>query len=117
MTNRTDRREIPESYVTTMHDFGLKDEKGRNVGTCELIFTSEYVELTDAEKAARPWFCGYDKPAGRKYGFKLHATRNGRGYGASHGYHEFDTADEREAALKAAIENSRKTYTRKYGAR
>ena len=94
-------------WTDEQHDFGIRDKFGRLIGarimTCETDFTARGPEATG----------GYIIPAGHYYSLLVHATRNGRTYGACQSAQPFTTEAERTAAiakyLKGAEARARKT--------
>lgn len=86
--------------------FGVKDNKGREIGARVTIFEIEFValnhELAEFERYS-------PNPSGRVFSYDPTALRNGRPFGAGfqHGGY-FATAAERDAAVEKYFKGARK---------
>ena len=92
---KTERHE--RDYETQVREFPHKDTKGRRVGARALTFMVEYSPV-DPEKVSK-WFVGYSKPPGVLYGWRPHALRDGKPYGAAQATSEYASEAERTAAI------------------
>lgn len=85
--------------------FDAVDTKGRVFGASVRPFSCEYkpetCELWDTESNRRSVEeTNRTRKAGHRYfGFRPHATRGGKSYGASQGERIFETAEQRDAAI------------------
>lgn len=103
VTVQTARRLQETDLATETRTFDAFDTKGRRFGGRAVTFAVDYVADTAqlwnypgniASAEARAPYAGTTR-----YGFRPHAMRGGKGYGASQGANEFATAAERDAAV------------------
>lgn len=95
--------------VVTNRDFGVQDRFGRKIGAAAVTYETTYVELEDQTNG------GYTQPAGHYFTFRPCATRNGIGYGASQGRHNFKTIEERQAAIDKYFAGAQKRAIKNQG--
>jgi hypothetical protein len=97
-------------------DFGIKDDKGRAIGTSWTVCRVEYRDLTADELAA--YFGGRRSAslviAGTHYTAKTYATRAGQGFGAYHYPTYYATREAAEKAATKKVEASRKRYAKQF---
>lgn len=93
-----------------VHDFGVKDARGRAIGAKVYYREIELVEFTPEEFQVY-----YALPAGYYYVATMRATRNGVDYGASQPRQYFATEAERDAAVQAYLANAKKRAAKKAG--
>jgi hypothetical protein len=97
----------PTNVGTVWHDFGCTDAKGRALGTRIATYEVEYVALpADASSYSTV-------PVGSYFVFAVHATRDGKPFGAFQYPRRFATALERDAAAAKYLANARKAAAKK----
>lgn len=102
MSNETRTARITTNETKSFCDFPSRDAKGRTIGAH--IYRSD-VEHVVSDGGLRNH---YIFPAGRYFGFKPQATRNGASYGACQSLQLFNTIEEREAAIEKYIKGAMK---------
>ena len=85
-----------------VHDFGVKDTRGRAIGAKVYYREIELVEFTPEQYQVY-----YALPAGYYYVATMRATRNGADYGASQPRKYFTTEAERDAAVAKYLKQAR----------
>ncbi len=83
-------------------NFGIVDEKGREIGASVHTFEVDFVEVP-----AGTWGA-YNTTAGHYFGFFPRALRAGKGFGAIKPNQLFATASERDAAVAKYLAGARK---------
>jgi hypothetical protein len=102
-TNTAERTaRITTNQTKSFCDFPSRDAKGRTIGAHIYRFDAEHVVSDDGLRNH------YIFPAGRYFGFKPQATRNGASYGAAQSTQLFNTVEEREAAIADYLKNAMK---------
>jgi hypothetical protein len=91
--------------------FGILDERGRTIGA--LIVTGER-EFVTAPADAMSF---YDQPAGRFFYSTVHATRDGKPFGAMQHPLYFRSEEARSAHIKNYLKTARIRAARKVAAR
>lgn len=90
--------------ATVTREFDAADNKGRRFGAMAYTFAVAYEACTEQywdfpqnleSAAARAAYAGTTR-----YGFRPHALRDGRPFGACHSPNEFATVAERDAAVR-----------------
>jgi hypothetical protein len=89
-------------------DFGVKDSKGRALGSRVFKGRDEFVEIDEAHRRENQYAVGYHVRPGSYFYFRPSATRDGKHYGAWHYPSYFHTAQERDAAVAKYVANARK---------
>lgn len=107
-SNMTRVRIDHELVLHDHHDFGFDDEKGRRIGT---IATVDRVERVPDEHSS--WLVEPDM-TGVWFRASIHATRDGRVFGASTQGTMHVSFDEAVTALSKKIDAARVRYARKY---
>jgi len=103
-----------QSVETNYHtSFEVKDSKGRMVGA-EIRLCEETYEVEDLEDC--PGKCvWWQVPAGHYFVLNVHATRDGRWYGAVQHSKRFATPELREQAVQKYLTSARKRAQRLFG--
>lgn len=91
------------------HDFGVKDNKGREVGTKIITYMVEFVEEKDDARAF------YNVPPGTYFGLKVQACRGNIEFGASQRSKRFNTQAERDAAVSKYLRDAKKRALKDWG--
>lgn len=105
--------ESPDT-VKIVRDFGLVDNKGRDVGAYVKTFTEVYRDATPEEIAAGeareydPGMRVYRIPAGTYYCFTPYATRDSAHFGASNTANTYHTQTARDAAVAEYFKRAQK---------
>lgn len=104
MTEVLMKRVIIDRSDILTYPYGVKDKAGRSMG-CN-------VELVKAEMIVAPVgstapFVGTEADLGLRYGYRLHTTRNGAGFGPTPDWRWFKRRDERAAAVLKHVHNSK----------
>ena len=103
MTHTSERTtRITTNQTNSFHDFPSRDAKGRTIGAHIYRFDAEHVVSDDGLRNH------YIFPAGRYFGFRPQATRNGVSYGAAQSMQLFSTIEEREDAVNAYLKGAMK---------
>ncbi len=96
------RREKRTNVSQTKTDFGVRDARGRAVGTKVTFFVDTFVALP---ADAKSW---HNIKPGRHFGMVVSATRDGASFGASQPDRYFPTAVARLAARDKHLKDVRK---------
>ena len=98
-------------WTSEQHDFGKRDSKGRMIGYHVSTVTIEYVPLTEEQLAkSYSYFLAEPRIA---YRADVHATRDGKKYGASNSCPAFPTREERDAWIARRLKDGEKYAARK----
>lgn len=89
-------------------DFQIPDEKGRSVGARIIKNECDVVPTEKTEGA-----CYVTLEPGHYYELNVHATRNGKRYGACQPDHHYKTDEERTQALEKYLKDAKKRAMKK----
>lgn len=111
MTPRCIRTEIDGGWKR--EQFGVCDNKGREIGAEVYLFEAVYV--ADDEPESLIWTTRHTKEPGKYYGYVPGSTRARKPYGAGQGRYEFSTVEERDAKVSKYLEGARKRALKNWG--
>lgn len=100
-----------KNHIRTVHDFGIKDDKGRSVGCVIWQYEIEFVPACEGE------FGGvrYNIEPGQYFAWSKHATRDGVEYGAFQ-YPRYCRSDEaRVGEIKSYLRSTLDRAKKKWG--
>lgn len=98
-------RNITDTGRQARH-FGVRDTKGRVIGGRVVLFEADRAVVEQQLYVGCKQ--GEVKPAGRVYGYRPNATRDGEWFGAIQGTQWFDSAEQRDAAVVRYFANAEK---------
>ena len=117
MTNNTREdgwvkyEETDTDIVKTTHNFGIQDEKGREIGA---IITTFIVTRTQIDDPENSWGCICDpKHIGTHIAYRAQATRNGKMFGASQQENWCETEQERNEKIEKYLADAKKRASKK----
>jgi len=119
---RSDKKtEVTRSKYGTpvQHDFGIRDAKGRALGTLISLYTVTVVEITEAEiaerKAKSSGWCPCSWEPGTFFGVHVHTTRNRIGFGAAFNGAVLKTEADRDAYIATYLKDAKKRALKNEG--
>lgn len=89
---KTQLKEEPINKLEVI-DFGIQDARKRTIGAMLITWEADFIE------SEPPAFTWYTLEPGHYYALRVHATRNGKSYGATQSNQYFKTAAERSTAI------------------
>jgi hypothetical protein len=86
----------------SVHNFGAKDAKGREIGAMVMLKECEFVEVPDAS------FCYYTREPGKYFAWSGQSCRDGVSFGASQPWRYCANEAERAKAIIEYLSNAKK---------
>lgn len=108
MTATTDRVVIDTetAYVSKTHAFGFKDAKGREIGAIVTTWNRTYRAWDEGRDSKYGFYIGLE--AGRLYRIvTVHASRDGKTFGACQPRRHFNTDEEAAAYVAKYLKDAR----------
>ena len=116
MTNNTETKgwvkyeETDTDIVKTTHNFGIQDEKGREIGAIITTFLVTRILKDNQEDSG--YICD-PKHIGTHIAYRAQATRNGKQFGASQYENWCETEQERNEKIEKYLADAQKRASKK----
>jgi hypothetical protein len=118
MTRVKARRERFSDKRQDARSFGVRDEKGREIGGYVEVWTEFRRPLTEEEMSEQQYsyYSCFPEDLGVRYAYRPGALRNGCPFGAWQREQFFATAEERDRAVEQYFANARKRAAKRASA-